>query len=70
MSVSSVLDITNKAYAAKSGRFYDLYVDGQIFDPQGTLNPGVKTSSTVESLKPLVRDEYSLTSQYVTLPRS
>ncbi len=35
MSVSSVLDITNKAYAAKSGRFYDLYVDGQIFDPQG-----------------------------------
>lgn len=42
----------------------------QIFDPQGTLNPGVKTSSTVESLKPLVRDEYSLTSQYVTLPRS
>ena len=41
-----------------------------IFDPQGTLNPDVKTSVTTESLKPMVREEYGLTSQYIHLPRS
>jgi FAD/FMN-containing dehydrogenase len=40
-----------------------------IFDPQLTMNPGVKMGVTIESLKPLVREEYSLSQQYVHLPR-
>jgi len=42
----------------------------QIFDPYGTLNPGVKMNSTLESIKPLVRSNYSLQHVYDHLPRS
>lgn len=41
----------------------------KIFDPQQTMNPGVKIGATVESLKPQVREEYSLSHQFVHLPR-
>ncbi len=40
-----------------------------IFDPQQTMNPGVKIGVSLESLKPLVREEYALLHQFVHLPR-
>lgn len=42
----------------------------QIFDPYGILNPGVKMDVTVEDIKPLLRDEYSMDHLYDHLPRS
>ncbi|MGH7158202.1 MAG: FAD-binding oxidoreductase [Candidatus Saccharimonadales bacterium] len=42
----------------------------QIFDPYGTLNPGVKVGATVYSLKPLLRSSYSIDHLYDHLPRS
>ena len=42
----------------------------KIFDPYGTLNPGVKIDVTVDSIKPLLRQEYSLGSWYDHMPRS
>ena len=42
----------------------------QIFDPYGTLNPGVKIDVDIQDIKPLVRDEYSLNHVYDHLPRS
>lgn len=41
----------------------------QIFDPYGTLNPGVKMNVTLEDIKPLVRSDYSLGHLYTYLPR-
>ncbi len=41
-----------------------------IFDPYGTLNPGVKVGVTSESVRPLLRNEYSLSSLANHLPRS
>jgi FAD/FMN-containing dehydrogenase len=41
-----------------------------IFDPYGTLNPGVKFGTTLEDLKELVRADYSLEHLYDHLPRS
>lgn len=41
-----------------------------IFDPYGTLNPGVKIGVNIDDIKPLLRDEYSLKSFYDHLPRS
>lgn len=41
-----------------------------IFDPYGTLNPGVKMNVTIDDVKPLVRDEYSMEHLYDHLPRS
>lgn len=41
-----------------------------IFDPYGTLNPGVKIGSSIEDIKPLLRDEYSMNHLYDYLPRS
>ena len=35
-----------------------------IFDPYGTLNPGVKVNSTIEAVKPLLRDVYTLNNFY------
>jgi FAD/FMN-containing dehydrogenase len=32
----------------------------KIFDPYGTLNPGVKTGVDIEQIKPLLRHEYSI----------
>jgi len=42
----------------------------QIFDPYGTLNPGVKVNVELNDIKPLVRDEYTLNHVYDHLPRS
>ncbi|HUD10108.1 MAG TPA: FAD-binding oxidoreductase [Candidatus Saccharimonadales bacterium] len=41
----------------------------QIFDPYGTLNPGVKVNATLDDLKPLLRRDYSLGSWYDHMPR-
>ncbi len=41
-----------------------------IFDPYGTLNPGVKVGVTLDDIKPLVRQEYALEHFYDHLPRS
>lgn len=42
----------------------------QIFDPYNTLNPGVKIDVTLNDIKPLMRQEYSLEHLYDHLPRS
>jgi len=42
----------------------------QIFDPYGTLNPGVKTGVRLEDVKPLVRNTYSLSHLYDHMPHS
>jgi FAD/FMN-containing dehydrogenase len=42
----------------------------QIFDPYGTLNPGVKVGVTLDDIKPLVRTEYTLNHLYDHMPRS
>jgi FAD/FMN-containing dehydrogenase len=41
-----------------------------IFDPYGTLNPGVKFGSSLDDVKALVRPDYSLDHLYDHLPRS
>jgi FAD/FMN-containing dehydrogenase len=41
-----------------------------IFDPYGTLNPGVKIDVTIEDIKPLLRHEYSMEHLYDHLPRT
>lgn len=42
----------------------------QIFDPYGTLNPGVKVNVTMDQVKPLLRNTYSMDHLYDHLPRS
>lgn len=42
----------------------------KIFDPYGTLNPGVKIDVTLDDIKPLVRSSYSLDHLYDHNPRS
>lgn len=42
----------------------------KIFDPYGTLNPGVKIGVSIDDLKPLLRQTYSLEHLYDHLPRS
>jgi FAD/FMN-containing dehydrogenase len=42
----------------------------QIFDPYNTLNPGVKINVSVDSIKPLLRNEYSIEHLYNHMPRS
>jgi FAD/FMN-containing dehydrogenase len=42
----------------------------QICDPYGTLNPGVKVNVTVEDLKPMLRQEYSIQHLYDHMPRT
>jgi FAD/FMN-containing dehydrogenase len=42
----------------------------QIFDPYGTLNPGVKVNVGLNDIKPLIRDEFVLSHLYDHLPRS
>jgi len=52
------------------GELYEVFRKvKQIFDPYGTLNPGVKIDVTVDDIKPLLRHEYSL-QHLVHLPRS
>lgn len=42
----------------------------KIFDPHGTLNPGVKIGVNTDSIKPLLRSEYSTPYLYNHLPRT
>lgn len=42
----------------------------EIFDPHGILNPGVKIGVTIDDIKPLLRNEYSMDHLYDHLPRS
>jgi FAD/FMN-containing dehydrogenase len=42
----------------------------QIFDPYGVLNPGVKVNVTLDSVKALLRSNYTLDHLYNHLPRS
>lgn len=42
----------------------------QIFDPYGTLNPGVKLNTSIDTVKSLLRSGYTLDSLYKYLPRS
>lgn len=42
----------------------------QIFDPYGTLNPGVKMNVNIENVKQLLRSSYSLDHLYDHMPRS
>ena len=41
----------------------------KIFDPYGTLNPGVKFGTTVDDIKQIIRQEYSLDHIYDHLPK-
>ncbi|HVA11575.1 MAG TPA: FAD-linked oxidase C-terminal domain-containing protein, partial [Candidatus Dormibacteraeota bacterium] len=42
----------------------------QIFDPYGTLNPGVKFGTSLEDIKNIIRSDYSIDHLYDHLPRS
>jgi len=42
----------------------------QIFDPYGTLNPGVKVNVSMDEIRPLLRSSYSLDHLYNHMPRS
>lgn len=42
----------------------------QVFDPYGTLNPGVKFGTTIDDLKATIRSEYGIDHLYDHLPRS
>jgi FAD/FMN-containing dehydrogenase len=42
----------------------------KIFDPYGTLNPGVKFGTSVDDLKGMIRSDFSLDNLYDHLPRS
>jgi FAD/FMN-containing dehydrogenase len=42
----------------------------QIFDPYGTLNPGVKFGSSLDDIKAMIRNDYSVDHLYTHLPRS
>jgi FAD/FMN-containing dehydrogenase len=42
----------------------------QIFDPYGTLNPGVKINSSLDSVKQLLRSNYTMQHLYDHMPRS
>ncbi len=41
-----------------------------IFDPYGTMNPGVKIDVSMEAIKPLLRQEYSMEHLYDHMPRT
>jgi FAD/FMN-containing dehydrogenase len=41
-----------------------------IFDPYGTLNPGVKFGTSLDDLKEMIRADFSLEHIYDHLPRS
>lgn len=41
-----------------------------MFDPYNTLNPGVKINVTLDDIKPLLRNEYSMEHLYDHMPRT
>jgi FAD/FMN-containing dehydrogenase len=50
---------------------YDLFTKvKQVFDPYGTLNPGVKVGVRLDDIKPLVRNSYSLEHLFDHMPHS
>ena len=50
---------------------YALFVKiKQIFDPYGTLNPGVKMNPSLDSVKQQLRPSYSMDHLYDHMPRS
>ncbi len=50
---------------------YDLFRKvKEIFDPYSTLNSGVKIGVTINDIKPILREEYSLDHLYEHMPRS
>ncbi len=50
---------------------YELFVQvKKIFDPHGTLNPDVKIGVSLDAVKPLLRNEYSMSHLYDHLPRT
>ncbi|MES2971166.1 MAG: FAD-binding oxidoreductase [Patescibacteria group bacterium] len=50
---------------------YDLFRQiKSIFDPYGTMNPGVKIGVSLEDIKPLLRQEYDFSHLYDHMPRS
>lgn len=42
----------------------------QIFDPYGTMNPGVKFGTSLEDIKSMIRPDYGIDHLYDHLPRS
>ncbi|HZL07653.1 MAG TPA: FAD-binding oxidoreductase [Candidatus Dormibacteraeota bacterium] len=42
----------------------------KIFDPYGTLNPGVKFGTSLDDIKAMIRSDYSIDHLYDHLPRS
>jgi FAD/FMN-containing dehydrogenase len=42
----------------------------QVFDPYGTLNPGVKVGGDLDNVKSLLRSGYTMEHLYDHLPRS
>jgi FAD/FMN-containing dehydrogenase len=42
----------------------------QIFDPYGTMNPGVKFGSSLDDIKAMIRNDYGVDHLYTHLPRS
>jgi len=42
----------------------------KIFDPYNTLNPGVKIDVTLDDIKPMLRQEYSIQHLYDHMPRT
>lgn len=42
----------------------------QIFDPYGTLNPGVKLNTNIDTVKALLRSDYTLDHLYSHMPKS
>ena len=49
---------------------YKLFQDvKELFDPHGTLNPGVKIDVKMVDLVPLLRHEYSMEHLYDNMPR-
>ncbi|HYH35921.1 MAG TPA: FAD-binding oxidoreductase, partial [Candidatus Saccharimonadales bacterium] len=57
--------------AMYGGELYGLFQKVKsVFDPYGTLNPGVKFGTSIDDLKGMVRPEYSFDHLYDHLPRS
>ena len=50
---------------------YELFKNvKQIFDPYGTLNPGVKFGTTKQDLQSILRQEFSMKHLFDHMPRS
>ena len=60
--------LLEKAYGADA---YKIFVEVKtIFDPHGTLNPGVKIGATMDEAKRLLRTDYDLGALYQHMPQN